>query len=161
MIRMMPLTCPYDVAHSEDPLPHAWVAAVFHYPHIPNDSLEHIACKDLGMRGSRDVDHDVFSPQGRGDVPPHPIQTDVLLAHLSGDLDSARAQPVVRAQIGAEAAGYQAREVTEEEMERYWPRFVQLWPAYQAHFEKSGRRAVFVLEPIRDLAAHEPHDTQE
>jgi len=63
-----------------------------------------------------------------------------------------RAHPVVRAQIGTEAGDYQAREATEKEMERYWPRFVQLWPAYQAHFERSGRRTLFVLELIQEPA---------
>jgi len=72
-----------------------------------------------------------------------------------------RAHPMVRAQIGAQAGNYQAREVAEEEMERYWPRLVQLWPAYQTHFERSGRRAVFVLEPVQMLAPRQSFDKKE
>lgn len=58
-----------------------------------------------------------------------------------------RAYPVVRAQVGRDIAEYQAREANQAEMERYWPLLVALWPAYQAHFERSGQRAVFILEP--------------
>jgi deazaflavin-dependent oxidoreductase (nitroreductase family) len=58
-----------------------------------------------------------------------------------------RAHPVARAQIGQGTGEYHAREVTEAEMAYYWPQLLKLWPAYQSHFERSGRRAVFVLEP--------------
>ena len=57
-----------------------------------------------------------------------------------------RAHPIARVQIGGEIAEYRAREVSDAEMESYWPRLIALWPAYQTHFEKSGQRAVFVLE---------------
>ena len=33
------------------------------------------------------------------------------------------------------------------ELDRYWPQFVALWPAYNGHYRRSVRRAVFVLEP--------------
>jgi len=59
-----------------------------------------------------------------------------------------RAHPVARVQIGQDIAEYQAREVNEAEMERYWPQLLVLWPAYRSHFERSGQRAVFVLEPV-------------
>ena len=59
-----------------------------------------------------------------------------------------RADPVAKLQIGREIGTFRAREVTETEMERYWPRLVALWPAYQNHFQRSGKRAVFVLERV-------------
>ena len=58
-----------------------------------------------------------------------------------------RAHPVARVQIGRDTGEYHAREVTDAEMAYYWPQLIKLWPAYQSHFEKSGQRAVFVLEP--------------
>ena len=59
-----------------------------------------------------------------------------------------RANPVARAQIGSEIATYRAREATQEEVERYWLQLVKIWPAYQTHFDRSGQRVIFVLEPI-------------
>jgi len=58
-----------------------------------------------------------------------------------------RAHPLVRVQIGQEISIYRAREATEEELERYWPRLVEIWPAYQTHYNRSGQRILFVLEP--------------
>lgn len=58
-----------------------------------------------------------------------------------------RAYPVARAQVGKDIAEYQAREANQAEMERYWPLLLALWPAYQALFERSGQRVVFILEP--------------
>jgi deazaflavin-dependent oxidoreductase (nitroreductase family) len=57
-----------------------------------------------------------------------------------------RAHPIARLQIGSEIAEYQAREATEAEIDLYWPRLIQIWPAYESHFQKSGRRAIFILE---------------
>jgi deazaflavin-dependent oxidoreductase (nitroreductase family) len=57
-----------------------------------------------------------------------------------------RAHPVARVHIGGLARDYAAREATREELDRYWPQLVALWPAYQAHFDRSGERAVFVLQ---------------
>ena len=61
-----------------------------------------------------------------------------------------RAHPLVRVQIGKDIGEYRAREVTDVEMEEYWPQLLKLWPAYKSHFEKSGQRAVFVLKPVRE-----------
>ena len=55
--------------------------------------------------------------------------------------------PVAQLQIGRESGHEQAREATDEEIERLWPRLIELWPAYQAHYERSGQRAIFILEP--------------
>jgi deazaflavin-dependent oxidoreductase (nitroreductase family) len=60
-----------------------------------------------------------------------------------------RAHPVVPVQVGQEAGTYRARGATEEEVGRYWPRLVEIWPAYQTHYNKSGQRSLFVLEPVR------------
>jgi len=59
-----------------------------------------------------------------------------------------RAHPVVPVQVGREIGTYRAREATEEEVGRYWPRLVEIWPAYQTHYDKSGQRSLFVLEPV-------------
>ncbi len=56
--------------------------------------------------------------------------------------------PVARLQIGRDTAQYRAREASEEEIKRLWPRLVGLWPAYQAHFERGGRRTIFILERV-------------
>lgn len=61
---------------------------------------------------------------------------------------NARATPLVHVQYGSHAADYAAREATTDEIEHYWPALVKIWPAYQEHFERSGRRAIFILEPI-------------
>ena len=58
-----------------------------------------------------------------------------------------RRTPVAQVQIGSDVGTYRAREATAPELERLWPRLVTIWPAYQAHFERSGERTVFVLEP--------------
>jgi deazaflavin-dependent oxidoreductase (nitroreductase family) len=57
-----------------------------------------------------------------------------------------RARPVVTVQIGRWNGRYHAREATDEEIALYWPQLVQLWPAYQQHFARSGQRSLFVLE---------------
>jgi deazaflavin-dependent oxidoreductase (nitroreductase family) len=57
-----------------------------------------------------------------------------------------RAHPIARLQIGPDIGEYHAREATQAEIEAYWPRLINLWPAYASHFEKSHQRAIFVLE---------------
>ncbi|HEX8997042.1 MAG TPA: nitroreductase/quinone reductase family protein [Ktedonobacterales bacterium] len=58
-----------------------------------------------------------------------------------------RAHPVARVRVGSVGGTYRAREATQDETERYWPRLVALWPAYQTHFDRSGQRSIFLLEP--------------
>ena len=60
-----------------------------------------------------------------------------------------RAYPLAQVQIGSEAGTYTARVADEGELARYWPRLVAVWPAYQPHFDRSGQRTVFILEPTR------------
>jgi deazaflavin-dependent oxidoreductase (nitroreductase family) len=64
-----------------------------------------------------------------------------------------RAHPVARVRIGATTDTYHARVATEQEVERYWPRLVALWPAYQAFYQRGGARTLFVLEPDYDAVA--------
>ncbi len=57
-----------------------------------------------------------------------------------------RNNPIAQLQIKQETAKYQAREASEGEIDRLWPRLITLWPAYQAHYERGGRRSIFILE---------------
>jgi deazaflavin-dependent oxidoreductase (nitroreductase family) len=59
-----------------------------------------------------------------------------------------RAHPVARVQVGSAHRTYQAREATEAEVARYWPRLVRIWPAYQSLFDRSRQRSIFILEPV-------------
>lgn len=57
-----------------------------------------------------------------------------------------RANPIAQLQIGREIGLYRARESTESEVEHYWQRFVAFWHTYQIHYERGGRRTIFILE---------------
>lgn len=57
-----------------------------------------------------------------------------------------RSNPVAQLQIGQDTAQYQAREATEGEINRLWPQLIKLWPAFQVHYERGGRRSIFILE---------------
>jgi F420H(2)-dependent quinone reductase len=57
-----------------------------------------------------------------------------------------RANRVAQLQIGRDIGQYQAREATDAEITRLWPRLIELWPAYQVHYQRSGRRAISILE---------------
>jgi deazaflavin-dependent oxidoreductase (nitroreductase family) len=56
-----------------------------------------------------------------------------------------RSDSIAQIQIGSEIAWYHAREATDNEIYSLWTQLLKLWPAYQAHFERGGRRTVFVL----------------
>lgn len=62
-----------------------------------------------------------------------------------------RAQPIATVQIGAERYTCHAREATPTEIEAYWPCLTRRWPAYQAHYERSGQRTLFVLEDLHTV----------
>lgn len=47
-------------------------------------------------------------------------------------------------------AAVTARELKNEELERWWPRLCEVWPAFAEHYTATGERTVFVLEPIDD-----------
>jgi F420H(2)-dependent quinone reductase len=68
-----------------------------------------------------------------------------------------RANPNASVQIGADVLICRAREIRGAELERYWPRFVALWPAYQRRFLRSGDRSVFVLRTHSALAPERQH----
>jgi deazaflavin-dependent oxidoreductase (nitroreductase family) len=70
-----------------------------------------------------------------------------------------RADPNARVQVGRAVGAYRAREATVEEVARYWPALVRLWPAYQTHYARSGRRVNFVLERAHDAAGGSPPHT--
>jgi deazaflavin-dependent oxidoreductase (nitroreductase family) len=59
-----------------------------------------------------------------------------------------RANPHAGVQIDAKIYACLAREAAEDEINQYWPRLLEIWPAYQVHFSKSGKRAIFILEGI-------------
>jgi deazaflavin-dependent oxidoreductase (nitroreductase family) len=40
-----------------------------------------------------------------------------------------------------------ARLAVVEEIDRYWPRLVELWPAYERFYKQGGQRTLFVLTP--------------
>ncbi len=41
----------------------------------------------------------------------------------------------------------EARELDEVEAELWWPALIEVWPAFGEHYNATGERAVFVLEP--------------
>ncbi len=53
----------------------------------------------------------------------------------------------ITAQVGGRRSRYLAREATDSERARYWPRFVAFWPAYEDYAQRSGTSFVYVLEP--------------
>lgn len=64
-----------------------------------------------------------------------------------------RAHPVAHVRIGATSGTYRAREATDEEVARIWPQLVHIWPAYQTHYDRSGQRSIFLLEPTGTTGA--------
>jgi len=58
-----------------------------------------------------------------------------------------RAQPHAQVRIGRGTTSMTARLATDDELARYWSQLTKVWPAYQAFYDKGGKRSVFVLEP--------------
>jgi deazaflavin-dependent oxidoreductase (nitroreductase family) len=58
-----------------------------------------------------------------------------------------RAEPRAQVQVGAVTFAANSREATSEELDLYWPRLTQMWPAYKTFYEDGGKRSVFILEP--------------
>ena len=58
-----------------------------------------------------------------------------------------RANPVATVQLGRDVLACRARELHGAELDRVWTQLIALWPAYGAHYARSGARAVFVLTP--------------
>jgi deazaflavin-dependent oxidoreductase (nitroreductase family) len=57
-----------------------------------------------------------------------------------------RANPNVSVQIRGVSEQRVAREVRGEEVEKYWSRLVQTWPAYERFFAGTHERAIFLLQ---------------
>ena len=60
-----------------------------------------------------------------------------------------RADPRARIQVGRHILEVIAHAADGGELERFWPRLVQLWAACRSFGERGGRRAVFVLEQAK------------
>jgi deazaflavin-dependent oxidoreductase (nitroreductase family) len=58
------------------------------------------------------------------------------------------ADPKGRIEIDGSAATYLSRPATEEEVARNMPRLVDMWPAHDTYVKRSGKRMVFVFEPM-------------
>ena len=57
-----------------------------------------------------------------------------------------RAHPKALVQIRREVFEVAGREASPAELERYWPRLTETWPAYQTFFDQGGQRYVFILD---------------
>jgi deazaflavin-dependent oxidoreductase (nitroreductase family) len=68
------------------------------------------------------------------------------------------ANPVARVQVGAERFACRARRLELEELESYWPRLIEAWPAHGTYLERSGRRHAFLLE--REPSGTGPLDSE-
>jgi deazaflavin-dependent oxidoreductase (nitroreductase family) len=58
--------------------------------------------------------------------------------------------PYACVQIGGAVRAVRARRATADELERYWPALVALWPPHETYYERSGSRRMYVLEPVGD-----------
>lgn len=56
------------------------------------------------------------------------------------------ANPAATVQVGRRRVEVLGRRASEEEADRYWPRFVETWPAHESYRRRSGIRKTFVLE---------------
>lgn len=69
--------------------------------------------------------------------PNHPAWSGNLLAN-----------PDASVEVGGESIPVRARRVSDEEKEALWPRFVEMWPAYNTYRTRTDRNIrVFLLEP--------------
>lgn len=59
-----------------------------------------------------------------------------------------RAEPHARVQLRRERFDVTARAASADEIEGYWPRLTQIWPAYQSFYAKGGKRSVFILQRV-------------
>jgi deazaflavin-dependent oxidoreductase (nitroreductase family) len=56
-------------------------------------------------------------------------------------------------QVGGHTSRVNARRATGDEISRYWPRFVEVWPPHESYRRRSGVCNMFVLTPIDDVRA--------
>jgi len=59
-----------------------------------------------------------------------------------------RNSQIARLQIGSDIARYHAREATDDEISQLWPQLINLWSPFQTHYERGGRRTIFILERV-------------
>jgi len=59
-----------------------------------------------------------------------------------------RANPNVSVEIRGVTGQRVAREASEKEVDEYWPRLVETWPAYESFFAETRERAIFVLQEV-------------
>jgi hypothetical protein len=64
-----------------------------------------------------------------------------------------RATPRARVELGRETVEVDAREARSDEVKRYWPRLIGIWPAYDGFFQATGERSIFVLTKRAAVAA--------
>ncbi len=58
------------------------------------------------------------------------------------------AKPEAKVALGGQVIPVRARRVSDQEKEALWPRFVEIWPAYNTYRARTDRNIrVFVLEP--------------
>lgn len=60
------------------------------------------------------------------------------------------ALPQAEIEIAGRTLPCSARASTTAELDEFWPRFVEIWPAFGRFAEAGGERTVFVLEPERE-----------
>jgi deazaflavin-dependent oxidoreductase (nitroreductase family) len=54
-----------------------------------------------------------------------------------------------RIRVGGRTIEVTAEELDDAATERWWPAFVDTWPAFGQHFAATGDRSVFVLRPLK------------
>jgi len=54
-------------------------------------------------------------------------------------------------QVGRHVLFVRAVRATEEQRARYWPQFVEIWPAHESYKRRSGACNMFVLEHVDDV----------
>lgn len=57
-----------------------------------------------------------------------------------------RANPNVSVRTGGATEQRVAREARDQEVAKYWPALVKMWPAYERFFADTHERAIFVLQ---------------
>jgi deazaflavin-dependent oxidoreductase (nitroreductase family) len=58
------------------------------------------------------------------------------------------ADPKARIEIGGTTRRYLSRPATDDEVARNMPRLLEMWPAHDTYFRRSGARHVIVFEPM-------------
>jgi deazaflavin-dependent oxidoreductase (nitroreductase family) len=58
-----------------------------------------------------------------------------------------KTDPRATVRLGADTAEYRGRAAAADEIDRYWPALLKVWPAHETYRSRSGVRHVFVLEP--------------